>query len=115
MPFQNYENKPSGKMMDRNTISLIGKAIREGKYLNITYKNKNGEITPFWICILDINANDELYVNIFNITKDEPILNAKIFIPNQYVKHYEFVRELINKFNGDVYQRTLFDGYDFTN
>ena len=37
------------------------------------------------------------------------------FIPNQYVKHYEFVRELINKFNGDVYQKTLFDGYDSTN
>ena len=35
-----------------------------------------------------------------------------LFIPNQYVKHYEFIRELINKFNGDVYQRTLFDNYD---
>jgi hypothetical protein len=35
-----------------------------------------------------------------------------LFIPNQYVKHYEFIRELINKFNGDVYQQTLFDGYD---
>ena len=30
-------------------------------------------------------------------------------IPNQYVKHYEFIRELIKKFNGDVYQKTLFD------
>ncbi|MBA4135359.1 MAG: DNA helicase, partial [Flavobacterium sp.] len=36
-----------------------------------------------------------------------------LLIPNQYVKHYEFIRELINKFNGDVYQRTLFDSYDF--
>jgi hypothetical protein len=33
-------------------------------------------------------------------------------IPRQYVKHYEFIRELINKFNGDVYQKTLFDTYD---
>ena len=56
------------------------KGIREGKYLNITYKNKIGEINTFWIAILDINANDELYVNMFNVTKDEPILNAKIFI-----------------------------------
>jgi superfamily I DNA and/or RNA helicase len=38
-----------------------------------------------------------------------------LFIPNQYVKHYEFVRELVNKFNGDVYQKTLFDFYDSTN
>ncbi len=30
-------------------------------------------------------------------------------IPNQYVKHYEFIRELIKKLNGDVYQKTLFD------
>ncbi|MDP2161979.1 MAG: AAA domain-containing protein, partial [Flavobacterium sp.] len=38
-----------------------------------------------------------------------------VLIPNHYVKHYEFIRELINKFNGDVYQKTLFDGYeDFT-
>ena len=35
-----------------------------------------------------------------------------IFVPNQYVKHYEFIRELINKFNGDLYQASLFDGYE---
>lgn len=35
-----------------------------------------------------------------------------LFIPNHYVKHYEFIRELINKFKGDVYQKTLFDSYD---
>ena len=34
-----------------------------------------------------------------------------LLIPNQYVKHYEFIRELINKFNGNMYQRTLFDNY----
>ena len=67
-------------MTDKNITALLGKTIREGKYLNIRYKNKNGEITPFWICILDINAKDELYVNMFNITKDEPLLNKKIFI-----------------------------------
>jgi len=37
-----------------------------------------------------------------------------LFIPNQYVKHYEFIRELINKFKGDIYQKTLFDDYDST-
>lgn len=60
-------------MIDKKITTLIGKAIREGKYLNITYKNRSGEITPFWISILDINANDELSVNMFNVTKDEPI------------------------------------------
>lgn len=32
-----------------------------------------------------------------------------ICIPNQYVKHYEFIRELLIKVKGDVYQKTLFD------
>ena len=47
------------------------------------------------------------------------LLKAKgirlLLVPNQYVKHYEFIRELINKFNGDIYQKTLFDDYDSTN
>lgn len=66
--------------LDRNITVLIGKAIREGKYLSITYKNKSGEITPFWISILDINDMDELTVNMFNVTKDEPLLKRKIYI-----------------------------------
>ncbi|MBA4135618.1 MAG: DNA helicase, partial [Flavobacterium sp.] len=32
-----------------------------------------------------------------------------IFIPNQYVKHYEFIRELLIKVKGGIYQKTLFD------
>jgi very-short-patch-repair endonuclease len=32
-----------------------------------------------------------------------------IRIPNQYVKHYEFIRELTNKVRGGAYQKTLFD------
>jgi hypothetical protein len=67
-------------MIKKKITALIGKSIREGKYLSITYKNRNGEISPFWISILDINANDELRVNMFNITKDEPVLGAKIFM-----------------------------------
>ncbi|HEY4787126.1 MAG TPA: hypothetical protein VIH57_13805 [Bacteroidales bacterium] len=31
-------------MTDKNITAIIGKAILEGKYLNITYKNKNGEV-----------------------------------------------------------------------
>jgi hypothetical protein len=67
-------------MIDKKITALIFKSIRGGKYLNITYKNKSGEITPFWICILDISERDELRVNIFNVTKDAPIRDGKIFI-----------------------------------
>jgi len=106
-------------MINKNTTALIGKAIREGKYLNITYKNKDGEITPFWISILDINANDELYVNMFNVTKDEPILNAKIFISSiqtaEILKfsHYDVTDTLIKKIDEDKsLQEYDFDRFD---
>jgi hypothetical protein len=189
-------------MVEKRIYSYLGEAIRGGKYLSITYKNKKGEVTPFWIRILDISANDDLIVDMFNVTKDAPLRNKKIFIssiqsaeilkfshydvsdklirkieedeslqeyqfnrfdnrvlsyylecyranqdpflhqmhliPNldlnefdqnnlyklsdvqqkhiikevyrsNYNKHYEFIRELINKFNGEVYQKSLFD------
>lgn len=106
-------------MIEKNITALIGKAIREGKYLNITYKNKTGEVTAFWICILDINANDELYVNMFNITKDEPKLNKKIFISSiqkiEILKfsHYDVSNELIKKIDEDKsLQKYNFDRYD---
>jgi hypothetical protein len=106
-------------MPNKNMLALFGQAIREGKYLNITYKNKNGEITPFWICILDINAKDELYVNMFNVTKDEPILNAKIFISSIQTaeilrfSHYDVSDKLIKKIDEDnSLHKYDFDRYD---
>lgn len=106
-------------MIDENITTVIGKAIREGKYLSITYKNKSGEITPFWISILDINTNDELIVNMFNITKDEPILKAKIFISSiqkaeiLQFSHYDVAEELIRKIDEDItLQIYNFDRYE---
>jgi hypothetical protein len=106
-------------MINKKITSLIGKAIREGKYLNITYKNRSDEVTPFWISILDINANDELRVNIFNVTKDEPVLNAKIFISSivsaEILKfsHYAVSDALIQKIDEDEsLQKYEFDLYD---
>lgn len=102
-------------MSEVSTIALIGKAIREGKYLNIFYKNKSGEITQFWISILDIYANGNLTVNIFNITKDEPILNATIFISSiqsaEILKFssYEVPEKLIKKLDED----NSLDKYEF--
>lgn len=94
-------------MIDKNITVLIGKAIREGKYLNITYRNKNGDTTAFWISILDINAKDEIWVNMFNVTKDEPILNKKIFISGIQsaeilrFSQYEVPENLIKKLEND--------------
>lgn len=106
-------------MIDKKITGLIGKAIREGKYLNITYKNKSGDITSFWISVLDISANDELFVNQFNVTKDEPLLNKKIFISSiQTVEilrfsHYDVSDTLIKKIDEDKsLQNYEFDIYD---
>lgn len=67
--------------------------------------------------VFEINGQEH-YQNRKTIKSDSTkmeLLKSKnvkfLFIPNQYVKHYEFIRELINKFNGDVYQKTLFDNY----
>lgn len=106
-------------MIDKKITALIGKAIREGKYLNITYKNKNGNVTQFWISILDINSNDEIRVNEFNVTKDEPVLDAKIFISSiqtaEILKfsHYEVSDALIKKIDEDEsLQKYDFDRFD---
>src|SRR5687768_4283493 len=94
-------------MIEKQTTVLLGKAIREGKYLSISYQNKNGEMTVFWISILDINANDEIWVNMFNVTKDDPILNKKIFISRIQsaeilrFSHYEVPDELVKKLDHD--------------
>ncbi|RAI93850.1 DEAD/DEAH box helicase [Algoriphagus yeomjeoni] len=106
-------------MIDKKITSLIGKAIREGKYLNITYKNKEGNITPFWVSILDINSKAVLQVNMFNVTKDEPLLNKKIFISSiqsaEILKfsHCESSDKLIKKLDEDEsLQAYEFDRYD---
>lgn len=106
-------------MIDQKTTILIGQAVREGKYLNITYKNKSGEITPFWIGILDINAKGELHGNIFNVTKDNPILNGKIFISEiqsaEILKfsHYDVPEKLISKLeDDDTLNDYVFHRYD---
>src|SRR5690606_21553508 len=90
-----------------------------GKYLDITYKNQNEEINPFWISILDINANDELRVNMFNVTKEDPIYDAKIFISRiqtaEILKfsHYDVPDRLIKKIEEDEsLQKYDFDRYN---
>lgn len=106
-------------MSNKGITILIGKAIREGKYLHITYKNKEGDFTLFWVCILDINAKGELKVNIFNVTKEDPVYDAKIFISGiqsaEILKfsHYNAPAELVKKLDDDEsLQAFEFDQYD---
>ena len=106
-------------MSNKKITALIGEAIREGKYLNITYKNKQEEVTPFWICVLDITNDDKVFVNMFNITKDEPILNKPISISSVQTaeilkfSHYDVPEELIKKINEDEsVQKYEFDRFD---
>lgn len=100
-------------------VKDIGRAIREGRYLSITYKNQGGTITPFWISILDINEYDELTVNMYNVTKEEPICEGKIFISSiqstEILKfsHYEVSEELIRKIDRDKsLENYKFDKFD---
>ena len=94
-------------MPEVSTIALIGRAIREGKYLNVSYTNKSEENTHFWMRILDINAKGELSVDVFNPTKDQPVLGAKVFISRikkiEILKfsHYEVSESLIRKISED--------------
>lgn len=102
-------------MIRSNITELVGKAIREGKYLSIEYRNKLDAITNYWISIHDITANDELYVNMFNVAKDEPILNGKIFLSGikkaEILKfsHYEVPPTLMQRILSD----TSLDVYNF--
>lgn len=94
-------------MSNKKIIVSIGEAIKNGKYLNITYKNKQGENTLFWIAILDITSNDKIVVNMFNVKKDEPLLNRTISISSiqsaEILKfsHYDVPSHLIKKINED--------------
>lgn len=68
--------------MSNQIIKTISQSIKEGKYLDISYKNKKGETTHFWICILDIMDSTRIKVHMFNHTHDEPITDGEIIIDN---------------------------------
>lgn len=94
-------------MTNKKITVCIGEAIREGKYLNITYKNKEGKVTPFWISIWDITRHDKIVVDMFNVNKDEPLFQRTISISSiqsaELLKfsHYDVPPELIKKINED--------------
>lgn len=104
---------------DRKITSVIGKAIRESKYLRIHYENLSGQRTDFWIGIIDIYENDQLLVNMFNVAKEEPKHNVKISISR--IKQAEILRfshcdietELIDKIlNDERLEHYQFEKFD---
>lgn len=105
--------------VNTKVTNLIAKAIKEGKYLSISYKNKNEEQTDFWVSILDINEKDEIFVNMFNVAKPEPILNARIQISritraeilkfSTYNVPYSLVHKIQTDDSLDIYSFEKFD------
>jgi hypothetical protein len=89
--------------------------VNKKEFDGVLYNGNNPEI------VFEINGREH-YTKKNRIKSDEikmELLKSKdirlILIPNQYVKHYEFIRELISKIKGDGYQKSLFDGYEPTN
>ncbi|WP_211223557.1 hypothetical protein [Flavobacterium filum] len=93
--------------INKKVIHKIGEAIRGGKYLSIYYKNKQEEIRHFWICILDINNRGQMVVDMFNVNKDEPILQTTLYLAAiqsaEILKfsHYDVPEQLIKKLQED--------------
>lgn len=66
-----------------NIGDKISKAIKEGKWLNISYINKNNENTFYWIAIKDIDFTfKKLFVSLFNENKSMNTFEAWIFFEN---------------------------------
>lgn len=66
-----------------NIGDKISKAIKEGKWLNISYLNKNDETTYYWIAVQDIDFNKKkLYVSIFNDKKSMEVFDTRIYFEN---------------------------------
>ncbi len=106
-------------MNHKNIIVAIGEAIRGGKYLSITYKNREEKVNHFWISILDITGDGKIVVDMFNVMKDEPLFKKSISISGiqsaEILKfsHYDVPPKLIQKLEEDesleVYE---FDRYN---
>ncbi len=87
-----------------NIGEVVSKAIKEGKWLNISYINKNDENTFYWVAIKDIDFNKKtFYVSMFNDKKSMNTFDTWIYfnnIQNAEViefSSYERPDELISK------------------
>ncbi|WP_433991515.1 hypothetical protein U8527_04100 [Kordia algicida OT-1] len=106
--------KRNVKIIDLFSEEKNNRLVNKKEFDGVLYEGNVPKI------VFELNGSEH-YSRKSTIKSDQikmELLKAKgiklLFIPNQYVKHYEFIRELINKFKGDIYQKTLFDNYDST-
>jgi hypothetical protein len=97
------------KLTDLFPEEMNNPALNKREFDGVIYAGKVPQV------IFEVNGADH-YHNRKRMESDKlkgQLLNSKnlklILIPNQYVKHYEFIRELVNKIKGGTYQKTLFD------
>ena len=70
-------------MSIKNIELVISEGIKNGKWIYISYKNNQNEITYYWIAIKDIDLKKRiLYVSIFNNQKSLNSLDAIIKFDN---------------------------------
>ena len=87
-----------------NIGDKISKAIKEGKWLNISYINQKGENTYYWIAVKDIDLDShKLYVTAFNDKKSMKTFEYWIYFENIQqaeiidLASYDVPDDLINK------------------
>ena len=100
------------KVLDVFPGEIHNPVIKEKEFDGVIYQGRTPKV------IFEINGAEH-YLNKKSIKSDlskMKLLRDKgiphITIPNAYVKHYEFIRELMNKIKGGVYQKTLFEEYE---
>ena len=58
---------------------ILSEGLKKGKWIDISYKNSQNEITYYWIAIKDIDLiNKMLNVSIFNDRKSLNIIDTTI-------------------------------------
>ena len=99
----------------------VSKAIKEGKWLNISYINKDNENTFYWIAIKDINFDTKkLFVSIFNDKKSMKTIETWISFDNIQnadvidFSSYDVSEDLINKIEKNL-EKCSWLNYDHFN
>lgn len=88
----------------KDIVILISESIKTGKWLDISYRNKQNETTYYWIAIQDIDLDKRVLIcKIFNDHKSFDCLDAYIKVDNILSAKlldfttYDVPEELINK------------------
>ena len=94
------------KINSMNIVAILSRAIKQGSWVYISYKNQEGNTTHYWISILDIDPLQKtLKVNGFNDQKSteskvfdriyfKNILSAQVIEGTYYADHYYLVKKI---------------------